>query len=173
MDSLMEDSVSHTLTYLWWCATESRPTATYCVLLFVFLHYLEMQCVHSAASSFPALPPSLCHSCVSHTQPLPSVHATCVSMKTTSSVELITLKLDIWCRRLLYLYTYIIHKDIDLRSFKIIPSYSLCMEYYSSVPEEGNDPCWMLLYSFFVGLKVIRLSERTESTSENIWLIKF
>ena len=52
----------------------------------------------SATFPFPALPPSHCHSGVSHTQPLPSLHTVCVSMKTRSSIEVIKWKLDIWCR---------------------------------------------------------------------------
>lgn len=43
-------SVSHSLTYLQRCATESRPTATCCVLFFkCFLkRYLKTQRIHSA-----------------------------------------------------------------------------------------------------------------------------
>ena len=70
-------SASHTLTNSWRCATESTPTTTYCssvLLLFFFLNTIQKTLlIRSAAFPFPTLPPSHCHSSISHTQPFPSV----------------------------------------------------------------------------------------------------
>ena len=127
------------------CKLPQNQDRPYCVSLF-YLRYLKKHQILFSCISVP-WSPSVSLLIAFHIHPLPSVHTACFFMKTTSSIELITWKLDIWCWRLLYLHAHRICKDIDWCSFKIIQSYNLCMEYNSSCPEEGNDPCKCLLHT--------------------------
>ena len=60
----------------------------------VFPH-TKIKHIRSSAFIFPILPPSQSHSCTSYTQPFPSVHTMCVSVKTGSSVNVKMWWLDI------------------------------------------------------------------------------
>lgn len=60
----------------------------------VFPH-TKIKHIRSSAFLFPILPPSQSHSCTSYTQPFPSVHTMCVSVKTGSSVNVKMWWLDI------------------------------------------------------------------------------